>query len=504
MNKEILLVVEAVSNERDVPKEHIFEAIEAALASATRKKQGTDIAVRVQIDRNTGDYDTYRRWQVVDDSESAVLAHPLTEVTWSVARESESDIAVGDFLEEQIPSVEFGRIAAQTAKQVIGQKVREAERARVIAAFADHVGQMISGAVKRHERGCLVLDMGGHAEAIIPKSEAIPHESARIGDRVRAYLYDLNHEGRGPQLVASRTHQDLLAELFRLEVPELNEGLIEILGAARDPGLRSKLLVRSRDPRIEPVGTCVGMRGLRVQAVTSELCGERVDVIVWDDNPAQLVINAMAPAEVVSIVIDEDKHSMDVAVEDTNLSQAIGRGGQNVRLASRLTGWTLNVMSQQEAGARQDEEAQQLLQLFMTQLDVDAEIAEVLVREGFSSVEDVAYVEQDDILEIEEFDTELVTELRQRAEDILLTRAIATDDATDITQPPTDGLLMMTGMNPVLAEQLAAHGISTMETLAECAVDDLLEIDSLDAEQAGALIMAAREPWFAAQTGAAA
>ncbi len=501
MNKEILLVVEAVSNERDVAKEHIFEAIEAALASATRKKQGTDIAVRVQIDRRTGDYDTYRRWQVVDDSESAVLAHPLTEVTWSVARESEPDIAVGDFLEEQIPSVAFGRIAAQTAKQVIGQKVREAERAKVIAAFEDQVGQMIAGNVKRHERGCLVLDMGGHAEAIIPKSEAIPHESARVGDRVRAYLYGLNRDGRGPQLLASRTHPDLLAELFRLEVPELDEGLIEILGAARDPGLRAKLLVRSRDPRIEPVGTCVGMRGLRVQAVTNELCGERVDVIVWDDNPAQLVINAMAPAEVVSIVIDEDKHSMDVAVEDANLSQAIGRGGQNVRLASRLTNWTLNVMGQQEAGARQDEEAQQLLQLFMTQLDVDEEIAEVLVREGFSSVEDVAYVEQDDILGIEEFDADIVAELRQRAEDILLTRAIVTDDTKDLAQPPENDLLTMVGMNPVLAEQLAAHGISTMETLAECAVDDLLEIDSLDAEQAGALIMAARAPWFAEQTG---
>ncbi|MEL6710280.1 MAG: transcription termination factor NusA [Pseudomonadota bacterium] len=504
MNKEILLVVEAVSNERDVAKEHIFEAIEAALASATRKKQGADITVRVQIDRKTGDYDTFRRWQVVDDSESSVLEHPLIEVSWSVARESEPDIAVGDFLEEQIPSVEFGRIAAQTAKQVIGQKVREAERAKVIAAFEDQVGQMVAGTVKRHERGCLVLDMGGNAEAIIPKGEAIPHESARIGDRIRAYLYALNHEGRGPQLVASRTHPNLLSELFRLEVPELNEGLIEVLGAARDPGLRAKLLVRSRDPRIEPVGTCVGMRGLRVQAVTNELCGERVDVIVWDDNPAQLVINAMSPAEVVSIVIDEDKHSMDVAVENASLSQAIGRGGQNVRLASRLTGWTLNVMSQQEAGDRQDEEAQQLLQLFMTQLDVDEEIADILVREGFATIEDVAYVEQDDILGIDEFNEDIVAELRQRAEDILLTRAIAGEETTDTVQPPANDLLTMDGMNPVLAEHLAAHGISTMEDLAECAVDDLLVIDSLDAEQAGALIMAARAPWFAEQTGEAA
>ncbi len=503
MNKEILLVVEAVSNERDVAKESIFEAIEAALASATRKKQGADITVRVQIDRKTGDYDTFRRWQVMDDSESAVLEHPLTEVTWSVARETDPDIMVGDFLEEQIPSVEFGRIAAQTAKQVIGQKVREAERAKVIAAFEDQVGQMIAGTVKRHERGCLVLDMGGNAEAIIPKSEAIPHESARVGDRVRAYLYGLNREGRGPQLFVSRTHTNLLSELFRLEVPELSEGLVEILGAARDPGLRAKLLVRSRDPRVEPVGTCVGMRGLRVQAVTNELCGERVDVIVWDDNPAQLVINAMA-AEVVSIVIDEDKHSMDVAVEDANLSQAIGRGGQNVRLASRLTGWSLNVMGQQEAGERQDAEAEQLLQLFMTQLDVDEEIAEILVREGFNSLEDVAYVEQDDILGIEEFDEELVAELRQRAEDILLTRAIATDDSTGGTvQPPANDLLTMDGMTPVLAEQLAAQGISTMEDLAECAVDDLLAIDSLDAEQAGKLIMAARAPWFAEETGEA-
>jgi len=497
MNKEILLVVEVVSNEKDVEKETIFQAIEAALASATRKKQGMDIAVRVQVDRTSGDYETFRRWLVIDDAENAVLENPLVEITLSAARESQADIVAGDFIEEQIPSIEFGRIAAQTAKQVIVQKVREAERTKVIQAFQSQIGQMVVGVVKRLERGCLVLDLGDNAEALIPKSEAIPHESARIGDRMRGYLYGISKESRGPQLLVSRTHPNLLIELFRLEVPEVSEGIIEILGAARDPGLRAKIVVNSKDPRVDPVGSCVGMRGLRVQAVTNELCGERVDITLWDENPAQFVINAMSPADVVSIVIDEDKHSMDVAVENSNLSQAIGRGGQNVRLASKLTGWILNVMSQQEAGEKSDAEAQQQLQLFIEQLDVDEDIAAILVQEGFASIEDIAYVDQEEMLNIEEFDAELVAELRQRAEDVLLTRAIATETTDSaVIRPPADDLLAMEGMSPELAKQLAAQGISTMDDLAECSVDDLTAIENLDAEQAGALIMLARAPWF--------
>jgi N utilization substance protein A len=495
MNKEILLVVEAVSNEKDVEKETIFQAIEAALASATRKKQGIDIAVRVQIDRRTGDYETFRRWLVIDDTETSVLENPLIEVTFSVARFSEPEIEVGDYLEEKIPSIEFGRIAAQTAKQVIVQKVREAEREKVILAFHDQIGHMVTGLVKRIDRGCVVLDLGEKAEALIPKSEAIPRDSARVGDRMRGYLYGINKEHRGPQLLVSRTHPQLLLELFRLEVPEISEGAIEILGAARDPGQRAKIVVNSTDPRIDPVGSCVGMRGSRVQAITNELCGERVDIILWDDNPAQYVINAMSPADVVSIVIDEEKHSMDVAVENSNLSQAIGRGGQNVRLASKLTGWALNVMSQQEAGEKNDAEAHRQIQFFIDQLDVDADIAEILVQEGFASIEDIAYVDEAEMLGIEEFDTEIVAELRKRAEDLLLTRAFADTEEPEQTAA-IETLSTIEGVTPVLAEQLAAQGIHTMEDLAECAIDDLLTLSDLDAEKAGALIMAARAPWF--------
>ncbi len=496
MNKEILLVVEAVSNEKDVDKEIIFQAIEAALASATRKKQGSEIGVRVQIDRDTGDYETFRRWLVIDDAETSVLEHPLVEVTLSAAQLSNADIAAGDYLEEQIPSIEFGRIAAQTAKQVIVQKVREAEREKVIVAFQDQIGTMVTGLVKRIDRGCVVLDLGEKAEALIPKREAIPRDSARVGDRMRGYLYGINQEQRGPQLLVSRTHPHLLLELFRLEVPEISEGAIEVLGAARDPGQRAKIVVNTQDTRIDPIGACVGMRGSRVQAITNELCGERVDITLWDDNPAQYVINAMSPADVVSIVIDEDKHSMDVAVENSNLSQAIGRGGQNVKLASKLTGWNLNVMSQQEAGEKNDAEAQQLVQSFVDKLDVDEEIAAILVQEGFSTLEDIAYVEEAEMLNIEDFDTDIVAELRKRAEDKLLTQAFATDDVPE-RRPPADDLLAMEGISPALAEQLAAQGISTMEELAECAVDDLVVLEDLDAEQAGTLIMAARAPWFA-------
>jgi N utilization substance protein A len=495
MNKEILLVVEAVSNEKDVEKGIIFEAIEAALAAATRRKHGGEIEVRVQIDRATGDYETFRRWLIVDDAETQILANPMAEITLSAALATEPDVEAGGYVEDQIDSIEFGRIAAQNAKQVIVQKVREAERAKVIDAFQDRLNQLVSGVVKRVERNSIVLDLGGNAEALVLKNDMIPKEVARIGDRLRGYLYEIRGEGRGPQLMVSRNTPDLLIELFKLEVPEVGEGTIEIIGAARDPGLRAKIAVRAKDARIDPIGACVGMRGARVQAVSNELGGERVDIILWDDNPAQFVINAMSPADVVSIVLDEDGHSMDVAVKNESLSQAIGRGGQNVRLASQLTGWTLNVMSEDQASEKNQAEVQVYVKRFMEQLDVDEEVAAILVQEGFTQIEEIAYVDEDEMLGIEEFDEEIVEELRKRSNDALLTRAIANEEVLDATEPAED-LLSMDGMDAVLAHQMAARGIVTMEDLAECAIDDLMVIDDMDEARAGELIMTARAPWF--------
>lgn len=492
MNKEILLVVDVVSNEKGVDKEVIFQAIEAALASATRKKHGGDIDVRVHIDRETGEYETFRRWRVVDDAETPVLENPTAEITLSAARESDPDIQPDDYVEEQIESIGFGRIAAQTAKQVIVQKVREAERAKVVEAFQDKVGQLVNGTVKRADKGTIVLDLGDNAEALIPRGEMIPKEMARLGDRLRGYLFDVRDEMRGPQLLVSRTAPELLIELFKLEVPEINEGSIEIMGAARDPGLRAKIAVRALDPRVDPVGACVGMRGSRVQAVSNELSGERVDIIVWNENPAQFVINAMSPADVVSIVMDEDRHSMDIAVKDENLSQAIGRGGQNVRLASQLTGWELNVMSEEQAQEKGEAEAQEFIQRFMEELDVDEEVAAILVQEGFTTVEEIAYVDEAEMLAIEEFDDEIVQELRNRANDALLTKAIAKEE----TASPSEDLLGMEGMDEALANQLASRGIVTMEDLAECSTDELMEIEGMDEKRAGELIMTARAPWF--------
>jgi N utilization substance protein A len=496
MNKEILLVVETVSNEKAVERDVIFGAIEAALASATRKKSGKDIEVRVAIDRKTGDYETFRRWLVVDDSESQALENPLAEITLEAARIDEPDIQVDDYVEEQIESIEFGRIAAQTAKQVIVQKVREAERAKVVEAFQDKVGQLIMGTVKRAERGTVILDLGDGAEALIPRSEMIPKEMVRVGDRLRGLLFDIRTDVRGPQLFVSRNSPEVLMELFRLEVPEIGEGSIELLGAARDPGLRAKIAVLAKDKRIDPVGACVGMRGSRVQAVSNELGGERVDIILWDENPAQFVINAMSPADVVSIIMDEEKNSMDIAVKDENLSQAIGRGGQNVRLASQLTGWELNVMSEEQAEEKNQEEAQKYVERFMGQLDVDEEVALILVQEGFSTIDEVAYVDIDEMLAIEEFDEEIVEELRNRANDAMLTRAIAKEETLGDGEPAED-LLTMDGMDEQLAHQLAARGMCTMEGLAEAATDELMEIAGMTEERAGELIMTARAPWFA-------
>lgn len=500
MNKEILLVVDAVSNEKGVDKNIIFEAIEAALASATKKRALAEIDARVSIDRKTGDYETFRRWEVIPDVDEEgnpfPMEFPARQTTLAAAREETPDIQVGDFVEEQIESVEFGRIGAQTAKQVIVQKVREAERAQVVDAFQDRVGELVTGVVKRVERGNVYLDLGGNSEAVIYREDMIPRESVRAGDRLRGYLREVRSEPRGPQLFISRVAPQFLIELFKLEVPEVGQGLIEILGAARDPGMRAKIAVKSNDPRIDPVGACVGMRGSRVQTVSTELSGERVDIILWDDNAAQFVVNAMSPAEVVSIVVDEDSHSMDVAVNTEQLSQAIGRGGQNVRLASELTGWTLNVMDEAQAEEKSEAEAQSLQKLFMEQLDVDEEIAVILVQEGFSSVEEVAYVPTQELLEVEEFDEGMVEELRGRARDVLITRAIVSEEQLGDAQPAQD-LLEMEGMDRELAFVLAGLGVVTMEDLAEQSVDELMEIEGMDEERAGSLIMTARAPWFA-------
>jgi len=495
MSKEILLVVDAVSNEKDVDRGVIFEAMEAALASATRKKHGGDIEARVSIDRKTGDYTTFRRWLVVEESGDQGLEFPSREITLEAAQELESDIQAGDYIEEEIESVAFGRIAAQTAKQVIVQKVREAERAKVVEAYEDRKGELVTGIVKRLVKGSVIMDLGGNAEAEIPKNEMIARESVRVSDRMRGYLFDVRSEPRGAQLFISRTRPEFLIELFKLEVPEVGEGLIEIKGAARDPGSRAKIAVQAKDPRIDPVGACVGMRGSRVQAVSNELAGERVDIILWNENPAQFVINAMAPADVVSIVVDEEAHSMDVAVRDENLSQAIGRGGQNVRLASQLTGWELNVMSEEQAAEKTESEVREFIQGFMDMLDVDEEVATILVQEGFTTLDEIAYVPLQEMLEIEEFDEEIVNELRERAKDVLLTRAIASEEALE--GEPEQDLLGMDGMNDELAFVLARRGIRTMEDLAEQSIDDLLEIEGMDEKRAGELIMTARAPWFA-------
>jgi len=493
MSKEILMVVDAVSNEKDVEKPIIFEAIEAALASATRKRHGDDILVRVSIDRHSGDYETFRRWEVVEAYATDEPDAPLRQITLEAAREDNPEIQVGDFVEEPIESIEFGRIAAQAAKQVIVQKVREAERAKVVDAFRGREGELVTGVVKRIDRGNVFLDLGGNAEAFIGREHMIPKESVRVGDRLRGYLYEIRSEPRGPQLFISRTMPELLIELFKLEVPEVGEGLIEIRAAARDPGLRAKIAVKAKDTRIDPVGACVGMRGSRVQAVSNELNGERVDIILWNDNPAQFVINAMSPADVVSIVVDEDTHTMDVAVSEENLSQAIGRGGQNVRLASQLTGWELNVMDEAQAVEKTESESRGFMVTFMEQLDVDEDVAAILVQEGFTTVDEVAYVPIEEMLAIQEFDQDLVNELRNRAKDVLLTKAIASEEAF---KKPAEDLLDMEGMDEELAYALASRGVVTMEDLAEQSIDDLMEIDDMDEERAGKLIMTARAPWF--------
>jgi transcription termination/antitermination protein NusA len=496
MSKEILLVVDAVSNEKGVSKDVIFEALEAALASAARKFSDEKWDVRVTIDRKTGDYETFRRWQVLEDE--AEIEEPLAQLSLSAARAINPEIETGSYIEEPMENAEFGRIAAQTAKQVIVQRVREAERAQVVDAYRERTNQLVSGIVKRVERGNVYIDLGGNAEAFISQRHMVPGESVRPGERLRCFLFEVREEARGPQLFASRTIVEFLIALFELEVPEIGQELISIMGGARDPGRRAKIAVRSNDRRTDPIGACVGMRGSRVQAVSNELAGERIDIILWDENPAQFVINAMAPAEVASIVVDEEKQTMDIAVEEANLSQAIGRGGQNVRLASELTGWNLNVLTVEQAEQKGEEESKGILERFMERLDVGEDVANILIQEGFSNIEEVAYVPESELLEIEEFDEEMVKEIRRRARDALLTQLIAKEEDLDENRPDDD-LIDLEGMTERLAFKLAEKGIRTQEDLAELSVDELQAIDEMDDEAAAALIMAARAPWFAEQ-----
>ncbi|MCB1628134.1 MAG: transcription termination/antitermination protein NusA [Xanthomonadales bacterium] len=493
MSKELLLVVDAVANEKVLPRDVIFEALEAALASAAKRKHGGDIAARVAIDRRDGSYSTFRRWEVIADDAEMESDERQVHVTDAQARQA--GIGEGEFIEEPIENPDFGRIAAQTAKQVIVQRVREAERAQVVDQFRDRVGEMITGIVKRIERGNVYLDLGGNAEAIVPKERMIPRESVRAGDRLRGLLYDVKAEVRGPQLFVGRTMPEFMMELFKLEVPEVGQGLVTIMACARDPGDRAKIAVRANDSRTDPIGACIGMRGSRVQAVSNELNGERVDIVMWNDNAAEFVINAMQPAEVQSIIVDEERRSMDIAVAEDKLAQAIGRGGQNVRLASKLTGWQLNVMTADQARAKSEAESEQVRQNFMERLQVDAEIANILVNEGFSTVEEIAYVPASELLSISEFDEDLVEELRARARDSLLTQMIAAEEALEQNKPDEE-LLGLEGMDEATAYALAERGITTREDLAELAVDELLDLDGMDEARAAALIMVARAPWF--------
>lgn len=490
MSREILLVVDALAREKNVDKEVVFAALELALASATKKQFHEDVDVRVEIDRETGVYSSFRRWEIVADDAVEV---PERQIRVADAIEKNADAQLGEFVEEALEPIEFGRIGAQTAKQVILQKIREAEREQILNDFLQRKEHLVTGVIKRMERGSAIIE-SGRIEALLPRDQMIPKENLRVGDRVRAVLLRVDRSGRGPQLILSRISSEFLVKLFELEVPEIEEGLLEIRSAARDPGVRAKIAVKSNDSRIDPIGTCVGMRGSRVQAVTGELAGERVDIVLWAPDVAQFVINALAPAEVSSIVVDEEKHSMDVVVEEDQLAQAIGRNGQNVRLAGELTGWDLNIMTVDEADQKNQEEFAAISQMFMQKLDVDEEVADILVQEGFSTLEEVAYVPISEMLEIEAFDEDTVNELRSRARNALLTEAIASEEEVENV---AEDLLHMEGMDGETARDLAAKGVKTMDDLADLAVDDLVEMTGMDNERAKNLIMTARAPWFA-------
>src|SRR5687767_13001985 len=494
MSKELLLVVDAVANEKGVPESVILEAIEAALATAAKKRYpDQDVLTRVSIDPKDGNYETFRRWEVVADD--VVMESPDFQIRLMDALDESDGAEVGDYVEEQIENPDFGRIAAQAAKQVIVQRVREAERTQVVDAWKDRVGELVTGIVKRAERGNIFVDLGGNAEAFIPKDKGIPRDVLRAGDRVRGYLYDVRSELRGPQLFISRAAPEFMIELFKLEVPEVGQGLVEIKACARDPGDRAKIAVLAHDTRTDPIGACIGMRGSRVQAVSNELNGERVDIVLWNENPATFVINAMAPAEVQSIIVDEEKHSMDLAVAEDRLAQAIGKGGQNVRLASRLSGWQLNVMTQDQVTAKSEAEQTAARQLFQDKLEVDEEIATILVSEGFNTVEEIAYVPVGELLAVEGFDEDIVEELRSRARDALLNEALAAEEELDEHQPSSD-LLEVEGMDEELAFTLAARGVVTRDDLADLATDELTDIEGVDEDRAAKLIMAARQHWF--------
>ncbi|HEU5284224.1 MAG TPA: transcription termination factor NusA [Burkholderiales bacterium] len=490
MSRELLLLVDALAREKNVDKDTVFGALEQALASATKKRFREDVEVRVEIDRDTGDYKSFRRWHVVPDE---AFEAPERQMLLREAQEQVPDIQLDEYIEEPLEPVEFGRIGAQTAKQVILQKIRDAEREQILNDFLARKEHLVTGTIKRIERGNAIVE-SGRIEAILPRDQMIPKENLRVGDRVRAYLLKIDRSSRGPQLVLSRVVPEFLIKLFELEVPEIEEGLLEVKAAARDPGVRAKIAVKSNDQRIDPIGTCVGMRGSRVQAVTSELAGERVDIILWSPDPAQFVINALAPAEVSSIVVDEDSQSMDIVVDEDNLAQAIGRSGQNVRLASELTGWELNIMNEEESKRKSEEETTSIKTLFMEKLDVDEEVAQILVEEGFSTLEEVAYVPINEMLEIEQFDEETVNELRSRARNALLMQAIQSEEKVEGV---ADDLQALEGMDSATARLLASKGITTQEALAELAVDDLVELVGMDTERAKTLIMAARAPWFA-------
>jgi len=484
MSREILLLVDALAHEKNVSKEVIFTALELALASATKKKHHDDADIRVSIDRETGDYETFRRWQY----------DLLENSNYQFDEESEhaKGRQIGDYYEEPLENIEFGRIGAQAAKQVILQKVREAEREQILEDFLARDEKLVTGQIKRMEKGNAIIEVG-RIEALLPRENMIPKENLRVGDRVRAYLSRVERGGRGPQLILSRISPEFLVRLFELEVPEIEEGLLEIRAAARDPGLRSKIAVKTNDQRLDPVGTCVGMRGSRVQAVTGELAGERVDIVLWSMEPAQFVINAMSPAEVSSIVVDEDAHSMDVVVDEEQLALAIGRNGQNVRLASELSGWTLNILTVDQAAQKNQDEFAGVTQLFMQKLDVDEEVAEILVQEGFSTLEEIAYVPLAEMNEIEAFDEDTIEELRKRARAALLTEAIAKEEKVE---EAAEDLLQMEGMDDKTAHLLASKGVATMDDLAELSVDELVELTKMDSERAKMLIMTARAPWF--------
>jgi len=490
LSKELLLLADVLAREKNVDKEIVLGALELALASAAKKRFSEDVDIRASVDRVSGEFTFFRRWIVVNDRD---IEMPEREYKLHEAQEIKPDSVVGEYIEEPIEGFEVGRIGAQAAKQVILQKIRDAEREQILTDFLAREEHLVTGVIKRMERGNGIIE-SGRVEALLPRDQMIPKENLRPGDRVRAYLWKVDRTARGPQIILSRITPDFLIKLFELEVPELEDGLLEIKAAARDPGSRAKIAVKSNDPRIDPIGTCVGMRGSRVQAVTSELGGERVDIILWSEDPAQFVINALAPAEVSKITVDEEKHSMDIVVDEENLAQAIGRTGQNVRLASELTGWEINLMTLEESQKKSEEESSVVRNLFMEKLDVDQEVADILVQEGFSTLEEVAYVPVAEMLEIESFDEDTVNELRSRARNALLTEAIVTEEKLE---HDVEDLLTLEGMDTQTARMLAEKGVVTKEDLADLAMDDLVEMTGIDAERAKQLIMTARAPWFA-------